>query len=149
MFQAPVDPMIITSLFGPRPRPNGPLHPGLDFRCAVGQPVRAVAAGMVVKSYHSQNDPPTWKVGDPQPRVMGYGNNILIAHADGRLTRYCHLSRRDVEAGQHVEAGQVIGLGGCTGYSFGAHLHFELREDGGRSFRDPYPEFTHLNPVVL
>lgn len=145
----PVKPLIITSCFGPRPRPYGPMHPGVDCRCVYGQEIYAVQSGEVVRSYLSANDPPDWKagshpppgwpVGKPYPKVMGYGETILILHADGTLSRYAHLAQRLVEAGQHVEGGQVIGHAGTTGYSFGVHLHFELRSDGGRSFIDPLP----------
>jgi murein DD-endopeptidase MepM/ murein hydrolase activator NlpD len=145
-FVSPVEPMLITSYFGPRPKPNGPVHPGLDFHATYGQAIHAVDDGEVVKSYFSANNPMTWRPGEPAPKVMGFGETILILHLDGRLTRYAHLSKRLVEAGEHVKQGQVIGQAGTTGYSFGVHLHFELRGDGGRSYYDPLPEFAYLNP---
>lgn len=149
---APLTPLIVTSRFGPRPRfladgkTPGPLHPGVDLRCTLGQDVHAAAAGTVLRSYLSANIPSTWKAGDAPPRAMGYGENVLLMHEDGVQTRYCHLSERLVHEGDKVEAGQVVGQAGNTGYSFGVHLHFEVRGDGGRSFIDP---LTVLPPAVI
>ena len=147
MLTAPVEPLIVISTFGPRPRPNGPLHLGIDLACKLGQDVRAVATGVVLKSYLSSCDPPTWRPGDPKPRVMGYGNVVFISHDDGTQARYAHLDARTVREGDRVDAGQVIGRAGTTGYSFGVHLHFELRRDGKPI--DPLPFFAHLNPAVI
>ena len=60
----------------------------------------------------------------------GYGNLVIIRHENGLETFYGHLSRREVEPGDWVRAGQVIGLGGSTGRSTGPHLHFETRYQG-------------------
>ncbi|WFR68206.1 M23 family metallopeptidase [Curtobacterium flaccumfaciens] len=56
----------------------------------------------------------------------GYGNQVLLQHADGSQTRYGHLSQIGVRGGQTVTAGQRIGAVGNTGVSTGAHLHFEV-----------------------
>ncbi len=56
----------------------------------------------------------------------GYGNQILLQHADGSQTRYGHLSQIGVLVGQTVSAGQRIGAVGNTGVSTGSHLHFEV-----------------------
>ena len=60
----------------------------------------------------------------------GYGNIIILRHENGLETFYGHMSKRNVEPGQWVHAGDVIGLGGSTGRSTGPHLHFETRYEG-------------------
>jgi murein DD-endopeptidase MepM/ murein hydrolase activator NlpD len=57
----------------------------------------------------------------------GYGNCIIVRHKNGLETVYGHLSQMNVEVGQMVKAGEIIGLGGNTGRSTGDHLHWELR----------------------
>jgi murein DD-endopeptidase MepM/ murein hydrolase activator NlpD len=61
----------------------------------------------------------------------GYGNVVMIDHGNGYITLYGHLSQINVVPCQAVYAGQLIGLAGNTGNSFGAHLHFEVRLNGG------------------
>ena len=159
---SPCKPCIVTSCFGPRPRVKadgrpGPLHPGLDLRCNYGQDVFAACDGVVARSYLSDNIPADWRPGarppegwaGPWPRIMGYGETIVVAHQDGHLTRYAHLAQRLVYEGDRVSAGQVIGRAGTTGYSFGVHLHFELRSDGGRSLLDPLPLLMAGSPDVV
>ncbi len=98
-------------LFGYR---HGRRHQGIDLPYPTGTPVYAAFDGKVRIS--------DW--------VGGYGNLIVIRHANGLETCYGHLSRRDVESGDWVSAGDVIGLGGSTGRSTGPHLHFETRYKG-------------------
>jgi murein DD-endopeptidase MepM/ murein hydrolase activator NlpD len=86
-------------------------HNGIDIANKVGTPIYAADNGKVELSASGWNG--------------GYGNTILINH--GKLkTRYGHLSRLYVKAGQTVEKGQVIGEMGSTGRSTGPHLHFEV-----------------------
>lgn len=104
----------VTSSFGYRSDPfNGSaaFHAGLDFRAPTGAPIYAAARGRI--SF----------VG----RKQGYGNCIEIDHGNGLMTRYAHMSRFRVEAGQRVQPGDVIGAIGSTGRSTGPHLHFEVR----------------------
>lgn len=104
----------ITSGFGYRRDPfngSGAMHAGIDFRGAMGSPIYAAAKGEV--SFVG------WK--------QGYGNTVEISHGNGMLTRYAHLSRFDVKAGQMVEAGDTIAGLGNSGRSTGPHLHFEVR----------------------
>lgn len=91
-------------------------HGGIDLMAPHGSPVLAAAAGTVVYA----------------ARYYAYGNIIDIAHPDGSITRYAHLSRyaQGIRAGTSVAAGQVIGAVGATGNAHGAHLHFEVRYDG-------------------
>ncbi|MFN3188258.1 MAG: peptidoglycan DD-metalloendopeptidase family protein [Candidatus Paceibacteria bacterium] len=86
----------------------------IDLAGAVGTPIKAAAAGEVIVSRSSG-----WN--------GGYGNYIVIRHANGVQTLYAHLSRNDVGVGASVAMGQVIGAMGNTGRSTGPHLHFEVR----------------------
>ncbi|SCC91778.1 Peptidase M23 [Thiomonas sp. X19] len=107
----------ITSRFGMRFDPvvkRMQLHEGVDFQAAVGTPVRTVADGRVVKA----------------GQETGYGNIVKIDHPGGFETVYAHLSKLDVHAGQQVTAGQIIAKSGNTGWSTGAHLHFEFQVKG-------------------
>lgn len=97
--------------FGPR---RGRRHQGVDLPLHTGDPIYAAFTGRVRIS----------KV------LGGYGNLVVIRHENGLETFYGHLSRRDVEVGDWVNAGEVIGLGGSTGRSSGPHLHFETRYQG-------------------
>ncbi|HVK55853.1 MAG TPA: M23 family metallopeptidase [Burkholderiales bacterium] len=106
-----------SSNFGSRIDPfNGrhTQHEGIDFVAPAGTAVQSAAGGAVVESvYH--ND---------------YGNMVEIDHGNGLITRYAHLSRRIVNAGDVVLKGQIIGELGSTGRSTGPHLHFEVRQHG-------------------
>ncbi|WP_260980964.1 M23 family metallopeptidase [Curtobacterium pusillum] len=90
-------------------------HQGLDFAAPPGTAVVAVMSGRVEAAGVSG----------------GYGNQVLLRHPDGTQTRYGHLSRVDVRAGQTVTAGGRIGAVGSTGVSTGSHLHFEVILRGG------------------
>jgi murein DD-endopeptidase MepM/ murein hydrolase activator NlpD len=78
----------------------------------MGTPIMAGGNGIVIKR--------GW---DPR----GYGNYIMVDHQNGYVTLYAHMSARMVVPGQYVQAGNMLGLGGNTGRSYGAHLHFETR----------------------
>ncbi|MDH5339986.1 MAG: M23 family metallopeptidase [Rubrivivax sp.] len=90
------------------------LHTGLDFPAEPGTPV-AAAAGGVVQSIEMHPE---------------YGRTILIDHGNGLSTRYAHLSRVLVSAGDLVRRDQEVGEVGNTGRSTGPHLHFEVLLDG-------------------
>lgn len=87
---------------------------GLDFGAAYGTSVIAAATGDVIIVRNSG-----WN--------GGYGNYIVIRHANGTQTLYSHNSQNIVYAGQSVVQGQVIGYVGMSGRATGAHLHFEVR----------------------
>jgi murein DD-endopeptidase MepM/ murein hydrolase activator NlpD len=106
-----------TSGFGIRSDPflgRPAMHTGLDFRAAMGDPVRATANGKVASS--------GW--------AGGYGRMVEIDHGNGLSTRYGHLSEISVKVGDQIKIGQVIGAVGSTGRSTGPHLHYETRIDG-------------------
>jgi murein DD-endopeptidase MepM/ murein hydrolase activator NlpD len=89
-------------------------HQGIDIAVAYGRDVKSAAAGTVAFA-GVQN---------------GYGNTVIVDHADGRQTRYAHLSRELVRAGDVVEEGQILGKSGNSGRSTGPHLHFEVLVNG-------------------
>lgn len=108
-----------TSAFGARQDPFTGLiefHPGLDIAAESGVPVHATADGTVETASFDGN----------------YGNAVLIRHGFGISTRYGHLSRFAVQAGQAVKRSDVIGYVGATGRVTGAHLHYEVLLGGGR-----------------
>ncbi len=86
-------------------------HHGVDIGLRTGDPIRAAFGGTVRVAC----------------RMGGYGNCIVVRHANGLETLYGHLSKINVKPLQEVSAGEVIGLGGSTGNSTGPHLHFECR----------------------
>ena len=99
---------------------SGTMHEGLDFTPGEGAQIQAVADGTVRTATESGG---------------GYGVMIIIDHVvDGELvsTRYGHMQHGSllVKAGDTVKVGQIIGLVGDTGHSFGAHLHFEVLKNG-------------------
>lgn len=109
LFVYPLPAMRKTSGFGQR---GYRFHYGTDFGLEIGDTIVSAMEGIV--------------------RVVrvdryGYGNFIVVAHKHGIETLYGHLSRPLVQVGQHVRAGEVLGLGGSTGRSTGPHLHFETR----------------------
>lgn len=123
----------ITSTFGYRSDPftrRSAMHSGIDFKGAMGSPIYAAATGEVTFA----------------GRKSGYGNCVEITHANGIVTRYAHLSRIDVAAGQPIEAGETLGGLGSTGRSTGPHLHFEVRINGKAV--NPRP-FLETAPDVL
>ncbi len=85
-------------------------HHGLDLTADTGTPVYATGDGLVTLAKYSG----------------GYGNVIFVNHGYGFETRYAHLSRIKVTAGQKVTRGELIGLVGNTGVSTGPHLHYEV-----------------------
>lgn len=116
----------LTSTFGERHDPfhgHRRQHRGVDIAAPTGTPIHAVAAGTV--KY----------VG----RSGGYGNLVIVSHADGTETRYAHCRSLDVRAGQTVSAGEAVATVGSTGRSTGPHLHLEVRR-GGEAL-DPIAHF--------
>ena len=107
----------ISSGFGTRRDPftgQRDFHPGLDISGDYGQPVHAPADGIVTSAGYSGS----------------YGNQIIVDHGFGLTTRYGHLSRFQVMAGQQIRRGDVIGYVGSTGRSTSSHLHYEVLMNG-------------------
>jgi murein DD-endopeptidase MepM/ murein hydrolase activator NlpD len=109
----------ISSRFGER---NDPFtgerveHRGLDFAGTKGTEVLSVASGVVI-----------WAA-----NRAAYGKTVEIDHGNGYRTRYAHNDDIVVSAGDHVSAGEVIGLMGSTGRASAPHVHFEVLKDGAR-----------------
>lgn len=102
---------VTTSYFGPR---WGGVHQGIDIGAQTGTPVLAADSGMVVFRGWEGN----------------YGYIVRINHGSGMVTWYGHLSGFNVQLGDRVNKGDVIGYVGNTGYSTGPHLHYEVHVDG-------------------
>jgi murein DD-endopeptidase MepM/ murein hydrolase activator NlpD len=107
----------LSSTVGPRHDPitgERDFHEGLDISADRGSAVYATADGTVT---HAAAE-------------GGYGNLVVLDHGYGLETRYGHLSRYRVRAGDKVKRGEVVGLVGSTGRSTGFHLHYEVRVNG-------------------
>ena len=106
----------VSSGFGWRTHPTlggRRAHSGVDLAAAYGSPVIATADGIVGEA--------NWR--------GGYGLFVAVESGDVQ-TRYAHMSRLNVAAGQRVRKGDVIGYVGSTGRSTGPHLHYEVRVNG-------------------
>jgi murein DD-endopeptidase MepM/ murein hydrolase activator NlpD len=125
----PVHGTSFTSGFGVRSDPfrgRAAMHAGIDLSGPIGTPIYATADGVVGRSQ--------W--------VSGYGNLVELDHGRGIQTRYGHLSRSMVIAGQKVKRGDMIALMGSTGRSTGSHLHYEVRIDGKAVNPIPFMQST-------
>jgi len=105
-------------------------HYGMDFTAVTGTDVFATGIG-VIKS---------------ASRETGYGNIVIIDHGFGYETFYAHLSRINVQVGQKVNRGDVIGLVGSTGTSTAPHLHYEVSKNGVKVNPQNY-YFQDLTPL--
>ena len=130
---------LITSPFGNRRMPgwlsrHGLVmrdHAGIDIRARMGWPITAFKPGTVIRA--GENG--------------ALGISVDIKQDDGMTARYGHMSKTVAKSGQRVEAGEPVGLVGCTGRTTGAHLHFGLLDASGKSV-DPMP-FLHSADEVL
>lgn len=100
---------------------RGSSVPGIDINVPTGTKVFASADGHV-------------ELADGNPK-QNLGCHIIIRHKDHKETLYCHLSKVMLRNGQHVTAGELIGLSGATGDVTGAHLHFSISRGG--KYLDP------------
>jgi murein DD-endopeptidase MepM/ murein hydrolase activator NlpD len=97
-------------------------HDGIDLAAPTGAIIRSIASGYVIYA----------------DRFGGYGNLIVVKHANGLTSHYGHCNQTLVEVGQKILAGGVIGTVGSTGLSTGPHLHFEIRRDGHPQHPETY-----------
>lgn len=119
------------------PRPNGRRHRGIDFVSTYGEPVRAVADGVVVFAGidhprgGASNLSPSQARHVPRRRMGIGGLFVLIDHGHGVTSGYFHLAGYRVREGTRVKAGQLVGFVGSTGIKESPpHLHFEIRIGG-------------------
>jgi len=116
---SPVKDARVTSGYGIRQDPftkKPKQHKGIDFAGKIGTELSAVAPGRVIS------------VGERS----GYGLTVEIDHGLGFSTLYAHLSKTLVSRGDWVRPGTVVGLGGSSGRSTGAHLHYEIKYKGNQ-----------------
>ena len=105
-------------------------HSGLDFAAPAGTPIYATGDGQVEEA--SMSD-------------VGYGNHVVVNHGYGYRTRYGHMFKIKVKAGEMVKRGDVLGWVGSTGKSTGPHCHYEVEKNGEKV--DPvYFFFNDLTP---
>jgi murein DD-endopeptidase MepM/ murein hydrolase activator NlpD len=107
----------LSSPFGERTDPftgRPDFHPGIDISADKGTPIHATADGTVESASYSG----------------AYGNLVVLDHGFGISTRYGHMSRFAVKAGDHVKRGDVIGYIGQTGRANGPHVHYEVWLNG-------------------
>lgn len=90
-------------------------HAGADLVAPTGTSVHPIMIGMVEEVNHYS---------------YGFGNHVIVKHADGYESLYGHLSKTGVEPGQKVEFGTELGKSGSTGFSTGPHLHLEIHQNG-------------------
>ncbi|USO02482.1 MAG: M23 family metallopeptidase [Alphaproteobacteria bacterium] len=149
-FQRPLKSRVarISSGFGWRIHPITGLrtfHKGIDYNISRGSDIIAAAPGRVI--FASWNG--------------GYGRVVDIAHGNGYITRYAHMSKILVKRGQFVDTHATIGKVGSSGLATGAHLHFEIRKNNQpldpkkevyllrpRLYGVDYKNFSHLKRMI-
>lgn len=141
VFQRPIlppgnDNVDLTYLYASTSNGKRDVHHGVEFQNAFGTPIHTAGDGKVV---FADSD----KTVKFSPWNNFYGNVVIIRHADEMYTLYAHLSAVLVQAGNEVEAGDVIGQVGMSGGATGPHLHFEVRQGG-----DYVDYFSTQNPEL-
>lgn len=113
LWAKPLDDIVLTSHFGPR---WGRMHAGIDLNLRTGNPIYSIFDGIVrIATFGG-----------------GYGYYVVVRHNNGLETLYGHMSKLSTKVGQEVKAGDILGLGGSTGYSTGPHLHLEILYAGSQ-----------------
>lgn len=118
----------LTSRYGMRKHPilgYNKMHMGNDYPMPVGTPVSVVQPGVVANAGFRNN---------------GYGNQVKVDHPGGVSSFYAHLDSVNVQPGQQISPGTVIGKVGSTGQSTGPHLHFEVDVNGKTTDPTPYQD---------
>lgn len=125
----------LTSNYGMRNHPvlgGRRNHKGVDLAAPTGTPIYATADGII----------------DKAQRFSSYGLYICIKHGANLETRFAHMSRLAVAAGERVTKGDLIGYVGSTGRSTGPHLHYEVRVDGVAVNPIPYMVETDAHQTI-
>ena len=120
----PTDPVVLTARFGEYGLWAN-YHTGLDFNGEDGDPIHAIANGVVTFAGFDGS----------------YGNKTVVTLEDGTEIWYCHQTDQYVSVGDVVTGNEVIGTIGSTGHVTGSHLHVEVRPGGGDPV-DPYAAFV-------
>lgn len=121
--------LTVTSPYGIRKRLGGRMHKGTDYAAKTGTNIQLLIPGQVM-------------IADMDRDPRGWGALVQIKHEDGTITRYAHLSSISVQAGDSVNAGDIIGQTGGNpgdpgaGRSTGAHLHWEYIPAGSSKQSD-------------
>ncbi len=105
------------------------IHGGLDIRGKKGTPVRALVGGKIALSRLNG----------------GWGENVIVETIDGYMHWYAHFTTRAVKVGDFVKAEDLLGTLGTTGFSTGPHLHYEVRNKGGKLI-DPFSLYQNTMP---
>ncbi|MCU1538754.1 MAG: family metallopeptidase [Humibacillus sp.] len=120
----PTNPVVLTARFGDVGL-WASFHTGLDFNGETGDPIHAIANGVVTFAGYDGS----------------YGNKTVVTLEDGTEIWYCHQTTQYVSVGDNVTGGELIGTIGATGHVTGSHLHVEVRPGGGDPV-DPYAAFV-------
>lgn len=106
---------VVTLEFGESDFPYQPIHTGIDIAGANGSPITPFMKGKVIDVEHL-----SW----------GYGNYVVIDHGNNVTSLYGHMSQTEVNKGEDVQPGDVIGIEGQTGWATGPHVHFQINVFG-------------------
>ena len=107
-------------------------HLGVDYAASTGTPVRSVGDGTI----------------EFAGVQTGFGNVVIVQHANHYETVYAHLSRIDVHQGAPIKQGENVGLSGATGWATGPHLHFEFRVNGVHQDPATIPHRNESQPIA-
>lgn len=110
-------------------------HPGLDIATGLGMPIHSITDGKVLEVGHD---------------IFGLGNFVVISHQDGFRSKYAHMGKIFVKAGQEVSSENTLGEVGLSGQTSGPHTHLEITHNG--SYIDPQtilPEIPNMPQTSL